>query len=62
MRRLIAIIGSSWLLFCQGLDAQENLDFKTIDRETYRMVMAEKWDSLITLGTKAMENEVDTTT
>jgi hypothetical protein len=52
----------SIVLFCGTSlsgNAQEVLDFKTVDAKTYNYWEQAKWDSLILLGNKALENNVD---
>ena len=43
----------------QGVRAQDSLDFNTINNESYRLVIAEEWDSTIKLGNRALEQDVD---
>ena len=56
MKKLILIIT---LLFSISAYSQDSMDFNTVDKKTYDYYMAEKWDSLIELGNKAIENNID---
>jgi hypothetical protein len=58
MYRIISSIGLL-LILASGLKAQEILDFKQINSESYRLYLAEEWDSVISLGKIAMKQEVD---
>ena len=42
-----------------GINAQEAADFNTINRETYRLYLTEKWDSVIIIGKQALKQEMD---
>ncbi len=46
------------MMIMPGL-GQVQPDFTTIDRETYRFYLEQKWDSLISLGNKAVSSEID---
>jgi len=41
------------------LNAQEILDFKTVDRDSYRYFMQKEWDSLIDLGNSSISQGID---
>lgn len=58
MYRIISSIGL-FLIMGSGLRAQDILDFKEINRESYRLYMAEEWDSVVSLGKKAFKQDVD---
>ncbi len=58
MHRLIISI---WLaLFAvPWITAQEQLDFNTINNETYRLVLAQQWDSVVSMGYVALDRDID---
>jgi len=58
MYRLIISIGLL-LLMASGIKAQEPLNFNEINNETYRLFLAEEWDSVIVLGKTAVKQDVD---
>lgn len=58
MYRLIATIGC-FLVMLSGSFAQESADFKTINKETYRLYTQERWDSLQLLDKEGIVDEVD---
>lgn len=58
MYRIISSIGLL-LLMIPGLWAQESMDFKQINSESYRLFLAEKWDSVIFIGKIAEKQDVD---
>jgi tetratricopeptide (TPR) repeat protein len=58
MYRLIAAIGC-FLLMLSGSFAQEQVDFKTINNESYRFYTQQKWDSLILMNKEDIVAEVD---
>jgi len=58
MYRLIITIGLILFTF-SGIRAQDELDFNTINLETYRLYLAQEWDSLIVLGKEALHGETD---
>jgi hypothetical protein len=58
MRRIIISIG--FLVFVSlRIGAQETVDFNTINKETYRLYLAQDWDSVIHLGKHALHHETD---
>lgn len=58
MYRLIITIW--FILFAfHWLGAQDKLDFNTVNNETYRLYLAQEWDSLIVTGTKALHGDID---
>lgn len=58
MYRIISAIGLL-LLMVSGLWAQESMDFKQINNESYRLFLAEQWDSVIFIGKIAEKQDVD---
>lgn len=58
MHRIILFIGVL-LMMGNGARAQERLDFKQINLESYRLYQAGEWDSLISIGKLALKQEVD---
>ena len=58
MCRLIATIGL-FLFSLSGIIAQEQLDFNTINMETYRLYTGQEWDSLIAMGKEALKQDID---
>ncbi len=58
MYRLIAAIACS-VLMISGSIAQEGLDFKTINDETYRLYTQQKWDSLVLMDKQDIVADVD---
>lgn len=58
MHRLIFFIGIS-LVLETGLSAQEPLDFNTLNTETYRLYLAQEWDSVIRLGKQGLQQDMD---
>lgn len=58
MYRLIVVTGF-FLSVLSGIRAQDLPDFATINRETYRFYTEQKWDSLLTLGKAALQQEID---
>ncbi len=58
MHRLIISI---WLLafIALGINAQGTADFNTINKETYRLYLAQDWDSVIIMGKQALRQEMD---
>jgi len=41
------------------VQAQEHLDFKTVDSDTYHYFMNQKWDSLVAKGKAGLHNDID---
>ena len=58
MYRVIISIGLL-LLVVPGTGAQDPVDFNTINRETYRLYIAQEWDSVIFMGKRALKQEMD---
>lgn len=59
MLRLIATIGL-FMYSLSWINAQEQkLDFNTINMETYRLYVEQKWDSLIDMGKGAIKHDID---
>jgi len=58
MQRLIVYIG---LLFLglNGLEAQDSMNFTDVNRESYRLFIEEKWDSVIIVGKKGLKQDMD---
>jgi tetratricopeptide (TPR) repeat protein len=52
---LIAVL----CLLTSSLNAQDQLDFKTVERETYRFYLQKEWDSLIVAGNRAISQGFD---
>lgn len=50
-----------WLLLFLNLaiDAQDQVDFNTIDTETYRLFQEQKWDSVTAMGKEALKQDID---
>ena len=44
---------------CMNLMAAKEIDFQTLDRETYRLYQEEKWDSLVDLGKAGIKQGFD---
>ena len=58
MQRIIISI-FLWGFVSLGINAQKAADFNTINRETYRLYLTEKWDSVIIIGKQALKQEMD---
>lgn len=58
---MLRVIISIWLLVFVsfGINAQEEADFNTINRETYRLYLSQQWDSVIIMGKQALKQEMD---
>jgi hypothetical protein len=58
MQRLMVFIGLS-LMAGQVISAQEAVDFNTLNTETYRLYLAQEWDSVIRLGKQGLRLDMD---
>ena len=58
MHRLMFFIGLSLVLGTE-LSAQEPPDFNTLNTETYRLYLAQEWDSVIRLGNQGLQQGMD---
>ena len=58
MYRLMVFIGLS-LVVGPGIYGQEVLDFNTLNTETYRLYLAQEWDSVIRLGNQGLRQDMD---
>ncbi len=47
------------LLLLSGISAQDQVDFNTINTETFRLYQEQKWDSLIVMGRDALKQDFD---
>jgi hypothetical protein len=45
--------------FSGRISAQETLDFSTVDKKTYGYYLEKKWDSLIYVGNRALNDSID---
>ncbi len=57
--RGIIILIFVYLLAGESIVCAKELDFVTVDKETYRLYQEQKWDSLIDLGKEALKQNID---
>jgi len=59
MHRLTILVITFLLISNYSYSKKDTLDFKTVDFKTYGYYMNQNWDSLIFLGNKALDNNID---